>query len=118
MTVKMVKLETSDDCAASASRVEAAEVDGDAGDDGGQGAEVGEHHAVPEPQLLVHRGGQQSDQRRAVGGDQQRDEDVGGVGGAELGAIDEDGGRDEGHPRGVDDQEQDLIVAGGVLLAG
>ena len=33
-----------------------------------------------------------------------------------LGAIDEDGGRDQGHPGGVDDQEQDLIVARGVLL--
>ena len=98
-------------------RVEPGEVPHQPAHRGGQQAEPADDDAVPQVELLHRRRHQQPAHGAAVGGDQDGHEDVGRVGGAELGAEGEDGHGQHGHRRGVDDHEQDHLVGGAVGLA-
>ena len=92
------------------------EIDHHAADQRRHAAEVGQHHRIPQLEPLDQGGDHQPHQGADKGGDQQRDEDIRGIGGPHLRTVDKDGDRDQGDRRGVDHQEEDLIVAGGLRI--
>ena len=92
------------------------EVDDDRHDRTGEAAEVGQDHPVKQVDALYHGNGDQTGQRGEEGGQQDRNEDVGRVGGTELRAIDHDADRNQREARRVQHQEHDLGVRGRVGL--
>src|SRR5690606_29246946 len=83
---------------------------------GSPGQQVGQHHRIMQPQALHQGHRQQADEAGDGGGQQYRQEHQRRVIGALLGAVHEDGHRQQCQRRAVEHQEQDLGVGGGVLL--
>ena len=88
----------------------------DAGYQGTGAAERQQQCAVEEVDALVERRDDDACQRREERGQQDGDEDVGGLGGAHLCAVDEDADGDDGQAAGVQYEEHNHGVRRRVLL--
>ena len=86
------------------------------GHEGRQSNDGTQHHSIPYTDALHKATGEQADQRRDVGGDQDRQKDVGGVCRTELGTVGHDRGRHDSQTAGTQHDKHDHGIAGALLI--
>lgn len=87
-----------------------------AANSGCHAAQISENGRVQEVDALHESDRNQTHQAGDKRGDENRDKNVGGIGGALLSAVKENSHGKQRHRRGVDDQKKNLRIAGGVFL--